>query len=145
MKKLSILAMLVCMALTLSSCMSQDNQGYYESAQLYLGCGDYEYAAELFSQLGEYEDSADYVLYCRALEAIGNEDYALARANLDAVNPFKSSGRYLMYLDALEQEEEGELEKALSLYKKLGTFAAADQEAERLRIAIPEAALQEER
>lgn len=144
-KKLSILALLLCMALTLTSCASQDNREYYETAQLYLGCEDYSYAAELFSQLGEYEDSADYALYCRALEAIQNEEYALARANLNAINPFKSSGRYLMYLDALDTEAAGELEKALSLYEKLGTFADANHDAERLRVAIPEAVLKEGR
>lgn len=145
MKKLPLLALLLCMALSLTSCATQDNREYYETAQLYLGCGDYDYAAELFAQLGEYEDSADYILYCRALEAIQDEDYALARANLNAVNPFKSSGRYLMYLDALETEADGEMEKALSLYEKLGTFAEADRAAERLRVAIPEAAIKEGR
>lgn len=145
MKKLPLLALLLCTALTLTSCATQDNREYYETAQLYLGCGDYDNAAGLFAQLGEYEDSADYALYCRALEAIGNEDYPLARANLNAVNPFKSSGRYLMYLDALEAEAADELEQALSLYEKLGSFANADREAERLRTAIPEAALKEGR
>ena len=145
MKKLSILAVLLCMALTLTACASRDNQAYYETAQLYLGCGDYDYAAELFSQLGEYADSADYALYARALQAIVEEDYALARANLNAVNPFKSSGRYLMQLDALEAEAEGELEKALALYEKLGSFADAHLAAERLQTEIPEAAMKEGR
>ncbi len=145
MKKLSILALLVCMALTLTSCGTQDNQEYYETAQLYLGCGDYDYAAELFAQLGEYADSADYALYARALEAIKGEEYALARANLTAVAPFKSSARYLTYLDALELQSDGELEKALLLYEALGTFADAHLAAECLREEIPEAALQQGR
>lgn len=144
-KKLSILALLLCMALPLTSCAAQDNQEYYETAQLYLGCGDFAYAAELFSQLGEYEDSAEYALYCRALEAMQDEDYALARANLKAIHPFKSSARYLTCLDAIDAEAAGELEKALSLYEKLGTFADAHVDAERLRVAIPEAAMKEGR
>ncbi len=144
-KRLTALALLLCMALLLTSCASQDNQAYYEAAQLYLGSGDYTYAAELFTQLGEYADSAEYALYCRALEAMQEEDYALARANLNAIHPFKSSARYLMYLDALDMEAEGELEKALSLYETLGSFAQANKDAERLRVAIPEAALKEGR
>lgn len=145
MKKLSLLAVLLCMALTLTACVRSDIGEYYQSAQLYLGYGDYDYAAELFSQLGEYEDAADYALYARGLQAIEDDDYELARANLSAVNPFKSSGRYLMYLDALDAEEDKELEKALGLYEKLGTFEDAHLDAERLRKAIPEAAIKEGR
>lgn len=144
-KKLSILAVLVCMALTLTACGTREIGEYYHTAQLYLGCGDYEYAGELFAQLGEYEDSAEYALYCRALQAIKEEEYDLARADLNAVNPFKSSGRYLMYLDALDAEKEGDLEAALSLYEKLGTFMDAHLDAERLEKAIPEAAVKEGR
>lgn len=145
MKKLTLLAGLLCLALTLTACAATDIGEYYETAQLYLGCGDYDYAAELFTQLGEYEDAADYALYSRALQAIEEEEYDLARANLTAINPFKSSGRYLMYLDALAAEAEGELETALSLYEKLGTFADAHLAAERLETAIPEAAIKEGR
>lgn len=145
MKKLPLLAVLVCMALSLTACASTDVGEYYEHAQLYLGCGDYDYAAELFSQLGEYEDSAEYALYCTALQAMEDEEYDLARANLNAVNPFKSSGRYLMVLDALDAEGKGDMEAALALYEKLGTFADAHLAAERLRKEIPEAAIREGR
>ena len=62
MKKMSLLAVLLCMAVTLTACVSSDIGEYYQSAQLYLGCGDYDYAAELFEQLGEYEDAAEYAL-----------------------------------------------------------------------------------
>lgn len=145
MKKCSLLAVLLCAALTMTACATQENRSFYEEAQLYLGCGEYESAAMLFSQLGEYADSADYALYARALEAIGEEDYALARANLQAIAPFKSSERYLTYLDALEAEDGGELENALTLYQRLGTFADAHLAAERLETAIPEAAMKEGR
>lgn len=145
MKKLSLMALLLCMCLSLTACTSTDLAEYYESAQLYLGCGDYDYAAELFTQLGEYEDAADYALYASALQSIEDEQYALARANMMAVNPFKSSGRYLMYLDAIDAEAAGEMEEALALYEKLGTFADSHLDAERLNKAIPEAALKEGR
>lgn len=144
-KRLLMLAGLLALALTLTACASQENQAYYETAQLYLGCGDYDDAAELFAQLGEYEDSAEYALYSRALQALAEEDFALARANLEAVNPFKSSGRYLMLLDAISAEENGDPETALALYGKLGTFADAHKDVQRLQTEIPEAALKEGR
>ena len=145
MKKTSLAALVVCAALLLTGCAGSDISDYYQSAQLYLGSGDYEYAADLFVQLGEYEDAAEYALYCRGLQALEEEKYALARANLEAVNPFKSSGRYLMYLDALAAEEKGKLEAALSLYEKLGSFYGCTADAQRLRTAIPEAAIKEGR
>ncbi len=144
-KHLALLALLLCMALSLTSCSSPEVDEYYQTAQLYLGYGDYAYAAVLFAQLGEYEDSADYALYAQALQAIEDEEFDLARANLMAVNPFKSSGRYLMYLDALTAEAEGEMEQALSLYEKLGTFMDSHLAAERLHVAIPEAVIKEGR
>lgn len=145
MKRLSLLAVLLCMALSLTACVNTDIGEYYQNAQLYLGSGDYEYAAELFSQLGEYEDAADYALYATALQALKDDNYDLARANLEEIDPFKSSGRYLTYLDALEAEEAKELEKALTLYERLGTFQDANLDVERLQKAIPEAALKEGR
>lgn len=144
-KHLALLAVLLCMALALTACSGSNVNEYYQTAQLYLGCGDYAYAADLFAQLGEYEDSAEYALYARALEALKDEEYDLARANFTAINPFKSSGRYLMLLDALDAEADGEMEQALALYEKLGTFAEAHQEAERLATAIPEAAIRDGR
>ncbi len=145
MKKLSVLALLLCMALTLTACANSDIGEYYQTAQLYLGCGDYDYAAELFSQLGEYEDATEYSLYAWGLQALSDEDYDLARANLEAVAPFKSSGRYLTYLDAITAEVEGKLEDALALYETLGSFADAHLAVERLEKAIPEAAVKEGR
>ena len=145
MKKMTLAALILCAALLLTACAGSDIGDYYQSAQLYLGSGDYEYAADLFVQLGEHEDAAEYALYCHGLQALEDGNAALARANLAAVNPFKSSGRYLMYLDALELEEKGDLKAALSLYEKLGSFYGCVEDAERLRTAIPEAAIKEGR
>ena len=145
MKRVSIAALLAALTLTLTACSAKTNRDYYQTAQLYLGCGDYVYAADLFEQLGEYEDSADYALYARALQAIEDEAYDLARANLLAIDPFKSSARYLTWLDAVQASTEGELEAALPLFEGLGTFFDAHLAAESLREAIPEAAIQEGR
>lgn len=145
MKKTFLMVLLVCMALSLTACSSPEIGEYYRSAQLYLGRGDYEYASELFAQLGEYEDAADYSLYAAALQAIEDEQYDLARANLNAIAPFKSSARYLTYLDALAADKAGEKEAALALYEQLGSFADAHLAVERLNKEIPEAAIKEGR
>lgn len=145
MKKALTLLAVLCLALSATACVHRSNQEYYEQAQLYLGCGDHSAAAGLFSQLGEYRDSAEYALYAAALHALEEGDLTLARANMMAIAPFKSSARYLTVIDALEHELNGELEAALALYEQLGTFHNAHEAAEALRTAIPEEALREGR
>ncbi len=145
MKKLFLLLTVCCLGLTATACTRPTNQAYYEEAQLYLGAEDYDSAAMLFVQLGEYEDAADYALYAAGLQALTDGDFALARTNLKAVYPFKSSSRYLRLLDAMEAEEAGDLEAALALYETLGSFMDSDVEAARLRKEIPEAAMQQGR
>lgn len=145
MKRILTLLLALGLGLTATGCVRRSNQQYYEQAQLYLGSGDPATAAELFGQLGEYRDSADYALYATALAALDRGDLALARANLAAVAPFKSSGRYLKIIEALEAEQSGDLEAALALYEALGTFCDAHESAEALRTAIPEEAMREGR
>lgn len=145
MKKTLLPALLAALLLTMTGCSRPTNQEYYEQAQLYLGSGECEHAAMLFSQLGEYEDSAEYALYCAGLAALEEGELALARTNLNAVHPFKSSGRYLTYLDALEKEAAGDMEAALALFESLGSFEDSRKAAETLRTKIPEAAIEEGR
>ena len=145
MKKALTLLAVMCIAMTATACVHRSNQQYYERAQLYLGSGDAEYAAELFAQLGEYRDSAEYALYADGITALEAGDLDLARTNMETIDPFKSSGRYLIYITALEAELADELDKALSLYEQLGTFHCAHEAAEELRTAIPEAAMREGR
>lgn len=145
MKRILSLLALLCLGLTATGCTRPRMADYYEDAHFYLGAGEYESAAALFAQLGEYRDAGAYTLYCQALQAIADEEYALARATLTTIAPFKSSERYLAWLDALALEEDGELEEALAAYEALGAFADAPQAAERLRKAIPEAAVRQGR
>lgn len=145
MKKALVLLTALCFSLSATACFYRSNQDYYERAQLYLGSGDYEAAADIFSQLGEFGDSADYALYAAALAALEAGDLTLARTNLTAITPFKSSERYLMVIDALEAEMSGELDAALTLYEQLGTFHGAHESANALRTAIPEEVIRQGR
>ena len=134
-KGMAILLALL-LTLTLTGC-AQENRYYYEQAQLYLGAGDYRAAEELFTQLGEYADAADYALYAAALNALDRGDTDLARRNFELILPFKSSDRYLTYLEALRLEDEGQLDEALAIWEELGTFRDSDARAALLREAIP--------
>lgn len=145
MKKVFLLTTVLCLTLTMTACTRPTNQEYYEEAQLYLGSGECETASLLFSQLGEYEDSAEYALYCAGLHALKEGDYERARTDLESIHPFKSSGRYLQYLEGLELEEEDDLEGALAIFTALGSFEDSAEMAEELKEAIPEAAMQQGR
>ena len=57
-KKFLTMLLLVCVSIGAAGCSAYSNQRYYERAQLMMGSGEYAEAAELFHQLGEYEDSA---------------------------------------------------------------------------------------
>ena len=135
-KKCTAIFLVLMLAMAATGC-SASNQNYYEQAQLYLGSGDFIAAEMLFGQLGEYADAADYALYCAALQALRDDELDLARANFELVLPFKSSDRYLTYIEALTLEENGELEEALRLWEELGSFEDSVDHAELLREDIP--------
>lgn len=137
MKRILALFLLPVLLLGLSSCSISPAE-YYGHAQLYLGSGDFATAALMFDQLGEYEDSASFALYCAALAALEEDDLALARANFALVHPFKSSGRYLSLIEARVCEQNGSLEDALRLYTALGSFEDSQLRAQALQKAIPE-------
>lgn len=144
-KKLCTLSLVSAMCLSATSCTAWSNQHYYEQAQLLLGQGEWLEAEELFLELGEYEDSAEYALYAAALSALQNGNTALCRTNLQQIDPFKSSQRYLRYLDAIEAEKNGDLQEALTLFSALGSFEDAAERAGALQSAIPERSIQQAR
>lgn len=123
-------------ALLLWGCtMSSD--AYYQQAQLYLGSDDYATAADMFSQLGEYADAANYSLYCQGLEAMAQGQWEIAKADMALIEPFKSSTRYLQYITACQQEETGDLSQALSGFAALGSFEDSAERAAALKEEIP--------
>lgn len=144
-KTLCALSLVSAMCLTTTSCSTWSNQHYYEQAQLLLGQGECLEASQLFQELGEYEDSAEYALYAAALSALQEGNTALCRVNLEQIDPFKSSQRYLRYLDAIEAEKNGDLQEALTLFSALGSFEDAAERAGALQSAIPERSIQQAR
>ena len=144
-KKFLTMLLLVCVSIGAAGCSAYSNQRYYERAQLMMGSGEYAGAAELFEQLGEYEDSAEYALYAAALDALQSGKTDLARANLLEIAPFKSADRYLRYLDALDAEDEGDLDSALDIYASLGSFEDCAERSQTLEAAIPEQTIRQGR
>lgn len=144
MRKLVALVLVCAMTLTAGGCV-YSNQQLYEQAQLCLGCEDYESAASIFSQLGEYKDSAEYALYAQALLAWQSGNLALARRTLEEIDPFKSSSRYLRYMDAMDNAQSGHLEEALIGFSSLGAFKDSEAQAEEVQGLIQKSTLEKAR
>ena len=136
MKRMLILLMLPFLFCGLGGC-TLSNQTYYHRAQLYLGSGNFDAAAQLFSQLGEYEDAAESALYSAALEALAQDQLSLAKATFTLIEPFKSSSLYLRYIAAAELESSGKLEDALAAFESLGVFEDSQARVNHLHDAIP--------
>lgn len=133
---MKLLPLLLALLLCLCSC-AMPSDAYYQQAQLYLGSDDYTTAADMFTQLGEYADSADYALYCQGLAALERGELSLAQADMALVSPFKSSQRYLQYIAARQLEASGQLTKALNAFVALGSFEDSQARAEALGEEIP--------
>lgn len=134
MKKLLALLLTLSTVLTFGGCCAS-NAKLYEQAQLTLGEEDYDTAARIFGQLGEYRDAADYALYARGLEALAAGELALARTTLNEVSYFKSADRYLRYLDAEQLSADGHLEEAMDAFLALGAFYRSQERIAELRNA----------
>ena len=136
--KLCALAMALCLALSMLTACGITQQDRYEQAQLHLGYRDYESARSLFAELGEYEESGSYALYCSGLLALQAGDYARASADFANLAEFRHSPLYLSYVDALILEQEGEWEAALGLFASLGSFEDSADKAAHLQQLIPQ-------
>lgn len=109
--------LLATMALGLTAC---DGSNYKKATELYNN-GQYAEAAEIFTELGDYEDSADMVLACqygeaKALYEAGNYEGALGK--FEGIREYENSAEYIAkaeheimvmtYADVLEQLEEND-------------------------------------
>ncbi len=127
----------------------------YKNTQQYLGyidawakveAGDYAGASEAFAELSDFLDSAEEArayarvaddrTYFNALEAFLKGDYASARADFELVRGEMESDTYLAYLDALDLQKNGEIEKALEAFRALDGFRDSREISERLEYEL---------
>lgn len=79
---------------------------------------EYAQAAELFSELGNFSDSASYVIYCRALEAFSKEDYETALDYFEEIETFQKSGKYILYTQGMIAYQNSQYWEAASLFEQ---------------------------
>ena len=94
MKKISILLTAILMVLVLASCQG----GQYKKAMAHYDAGEYEKAIELFTKLGDYENSAEMLKdskYLLAIKYYEAKDFENAKALFDELSDYKDSPEQL--------------------------------------------------
>ena len=134
----TITVLLATVMFLLTGCNSSD----YKKATELLESGSYEEAAELFSSLGDYEDSAELLKTCHYKEAealLENDQY------MDAADIYASLGDYedckdkyqeCLYEQAGVLVNEGKLEEAADMYDSLNQYKDSKTKLEEINHSI---------
>lgn len=109
-KSVVVLILLCLLAFSLTGC---DSLNYREAVKLY-NAQDYDKALEIFTELGEYEDSAQLITRCKywiAIEAMEYGRYDSAMEQFQALNGYEDSAeritecKYQLAIAAFDSEE----------------------------------------
>lgn len=146
--RLSIIASLIVFYGTAFS-IRQDNEIKYALAEDALNKQDFQTALDIFSPLGEFQDSQKYKLYVEAILSYENKDYAKAIEQFTQLGNFLESEEYLaksttalkqiksveLYNEACKYFLFEEYGKAYNIFKRLGEYEDSLEMAEESRIA----------
>ncbi len=127
-KQITIWLMLITLLLSLTSCTTAK----YEKANKLMQEGKYTEAAQIYSDLGVYEDATKMAIYAKAAAAGENGDYFTCLNGFTSLGNFKDSPERLAYYTARQCEAQaaaaGDAAAACSLYAEaLRTYAALPQ------------------
>ena len=139
-KKIAVITLLLAMVLCLSGCDSSD----YKKAVSLMESGDYAAAEQMFTKLGDYEDSAEKILECRyalAVAAFEKGEYELAISAFEALDSYNDSAEKVLecrYALAVAAFEKGEYELAISAFEALGNYKDCEAKSEESKTIITE-------
>lgn len=145
-KRMRILCILMILALMLTACDSAD----YKKAMGLYEAGSYSEACEIFTQLGDYEDSAEMVTACRyglAMEAYDSADYEQAGKLFAELGDYQNSADMVLecrYQTANSVFAAGEYNKALTIFAELGDYADSAEMACQCNYYLAEEAIADE-
>ena len=139
LKPAAICAIMLAGLLLLAGC-GPNSASRYAYAQDCLAYGEYEAALSEFQMLGEYQDSAKFVLYVSALMAMDQGEYDLAQTDFDNLCDFKSSELYLRYTQARLLEQQEDYPGAQIAYGALGSFRDSVKRLDACTAMIPQKA-----
>ena len=133
-KTLLVLAVLILMTI-LTGCQQNDD-ARYKDAQSLMSKGEYLKAAEKFTELGSYEDSTKYAMYCKAINAAESGQYEAAFTTFEKLGDFKDCELLIQYYSGRNTEAEASEDKwrnwvsAANSYQSLGLFLDASERRE---------------
>lgn len=120
----------ICMVCVLAICLALagcDSSQYKKATSLY-EAGDFEAAASLFEELGDYENSAEMALACKytyAAQLLENGDYDAAKEIFEKLDNYAESKNFCKQCDYQKAEDafvSGDYEAAISLYELNPTY-----------------------
>lgn len=130
MKKFCSFAMVLVMLLALCGCDKLD----YNKAMKAYDNGEYAEARDLFTELGDYEDSAKMAKDCDyriAKKALDQEDFETALELFEKLDDYKESEELALeckYGLALAMMDEGEYEDAAELLTEIADYEDASEQ-----------------
>ncbi len=99
-KALVCLMVLMLLASLIPAGCAETAESLYSQAQSLLASGQYAQAADIFDQLGFYEEAARLALFCRALAAGEGGDYDAAIKAFQSLGDYKGSDFLVTYYKA---------------------------------------------
>lgn len=124
MKRFIVLFSAVILCLTLAGCSGSQ---YKKATELYEQ-GNYAEAGEIFSKLGNYEDSADKANECKYQEAsalLQNSDYDAAKELFSALGDYGDSADKVKFCDYKKAEKllaDDDYDAAKAIFSALGSY-----------------------
>ena len=124
MKKFTLCFLLCTFTLCLCSCKSFD----YKDAVSQYDAGQYQQAKEIFTELGDYKDSTDFVKKCSYADAISQYDagqYQQAKKAFTELGEYEDSAEFVKkcsYTYSIQQMEKGNIKEAAKLLEELGEY-----------------------
>lgn len=130
MKKVICIVFVLVMCFALAGCDS--NQ--YEKAMSLYEAGDYERAASIFEELGDYENSVEMAKeskYAKAMSLYEAEDYARAASVFEELGDYKNSAKMAKeskyaYASQLLFEDK-EFDSAKRIFGELGNYSDSEE------------------
>lgn len=127
MKKVTLGCILIALCFCLCSCKSSD----YKKAVALYDEGAYQQAKEMFMELEDYKDSAEFVKKSSYQEAIGQYEagqYQQAKEGFANLGDYEDAADYVKkcdYQEAVGQYEAGQYEQAKEIFTSLGDYEDA--------------------
>ena len=99
----------------------------YSSALILVQKGDFTAASKEFTELGYYQDSSLYAVYCKSLMAAAGNDFLAAENGMNSLDGFLDSALWGKYYQARAYESLEMYENARTIYQGISYFSDSSE------------------